>query len=962
MEVAVGIKVAARGLEWDVTEVEPLGSQLRVRLVCVGGDLAGLEWDVLYPTETLSILRTDPDPDEAASLLDWRRYHIARLLEQIPGAPVPMGRVTIEAFQRVPLLRALDMVRPRLLLADGVGLGKTIQAGLIAAELLIRRRVHRILIVCPPGPLLCQWEQEMRLRFGLRFTMITDSLSLRQARQGLELGGNLFDATALCLTSVDFAKRDEVLAELERVSWDLVIIDEAHHCVGEDNQRARLAGVLSRRSDGLLLLTATPHDGRDTHFAALMALLDPSLVDGAGRLIGTSYRRHVIRRLKSHLLTPEGAPLFRERVVTPVRVDVTGLPTVQAFHRALSALVAPRLQKPRDRTDLTDALAFVSLLKRSMSTIAACLATLRVVAERYGTKPQRERRRALRAHHRRVATFGVLAAAEEAEIADLEAEEIAASLADAHADLCALIGLGEAAAAHDPKLSALLLEIRLIRLQHPNANILVYTEYTDSQQAAVRALAGIDGTLLTISGADGEAERSRAAERCAEEDGIVLISTDSLAEGLNLHQRCFHLIHLDLPYNPNRLEQRNGRIDRYGQKHDPQIRYLFLAGTFEERLLLRLIAKYEKARACLSFMPNTLGVGADPARLHEPLFLGFAEDLFSSMPRLVHSLDLAAEDTDSDAYRELLREIDRGFQSFDHMAVRHGWLSGGETGDFPRLSNVSGIDLAAFVKSTLVPEGDAYRVPTQWLADLAGLPGVDVNHQQVRLADHPDQLRDPSGRPLAYPGRTHPLTRRAIASVRTGRVSAAQGSTLGLLVTYVVEAALMLRHVFALHLSPNGLVAEQDDILAFAGRAICPDGLWQKLFADWAPAAMEAAAQHAAEVGKRVAAASSSAHYNRNEQAAAAAQAWLARRSQELCGPLVSVFDDLFDARALPATWQSCPVPEQRLAEFAADPAIAPGPRREAAEAVARMQALRAGQPPFPRHVIRPLGLLMLVP
>ena len=117
--------------------------------------------------------------------------------------------------------------------------------------------------------------------------------------------------------------------------------------------------------------------------------------------------------------------------------------------------------------------------------------------------------------------------------------------------------------------------------------------------------------MLAISGVDSERERTRIAERCAEEDGIILVSTDSLAEGLNLHQRCFNLIHLDLPYNPNRLEQRNGRIDRYGQERDPQIRYLYLAGTFEERLLLRLIAKYEKARAHLTFMPDTLGVTAD---------------------------------------------------------------------------------------------------------------------------------------------------------------------------------------------------------------------------------------------------------------------------------------------------------------------------------------------------------------
>src|SRR5271166_2826855 len=302
MEISVGIKVAARGLEWDVTEVEPLGPQQRVRLACARGDLQGLEWDVLYPAEPVTILRTEPRPGDVGPLDDWRRYHIAWLLDQIPGAPAAPGRVAIEAYQRVPLLRALGMVRPRLLLADGVGLGKTIQAGLIAAELVVRRRAHRILIVCPPGPLLRQWEQEMRVRFGLRFTPITNSASLQDARRGLELGGNPFDATALCLTSMDFAKSDRVLAELERAAWDLVIIDEAHHCVGgsgagEDSQRRLLAEVLARRGNGLLLLTATPHDGHDPHFASLIALLDPSLVDGVGRLLGTAYRRHVVRRL-----------------------------------------------------------------------------------------------------------------------------------------------------------------------------------------------------------------------------------------------------------------------------------------------------------------------------------------------------------------------------------------------------------------------------------------------------------------------------------------------------------------------------------------------------------------------------------------------------------------------------------------------------------------------------------------
>jgi superfamily II DNA or RNA helicase len=964
MEVSVGIKVAARGLEWDVTEVEALGSQQRVRLACRGGDLAGLEWELLYPAETLSVVHNDPRPDEAAPLDAWRRFHIARLLERIPGEPTAPGRVAIEAYQRVPLLRALDMVRPRLLLADGVGLGKTIQAGLIASEMLVRRRAHRILIVCPPGPLLRQWEQEMRIRFGLRFTAIVDAATLRQARRGLELGGNPFEATALCLTSMDFAKSDRPLAELERVAWDLVIIDEAHHCVGEENQRRCLAEVLARQADGLLLLTATPHDGHDPHFASLISLLDPSLVDGAGRLIGTAYRRHIVRRLKSHIRSASGAPLFRERIVIPIRVDVTDAVQVGAFHKALSALVAPRLQRSRDRTGLTDALAFVSLLKRSMSTISACLATLRVVADRYGTAPLKERQRALRTYRRRIAQFGVLGAADEEEFAELEAEEIAASLSDAGTanDLRALIRLGEAAVPHDPKLAALVLEVRLIRLRHENANVIIYTEYADSQRAAVEALAGIGGTILSISGVDSEAERSQAAERFAAEENIVLVSTDSLAEGLNLHQRCFHLIHLDLPYNPNRLEQRNGRIDRYGQRNDPEIRYLFLAGTFEERLLLRLIAKYEKARACLSFMPNTLGVSADPASLHEPLFRGFAEDLFSATPRLIHSLDLAAEDTDSDAYRDLLREIDRAFRSFDHMAVRHGWLSGGETRDMPPAETNAGIDLPAFVASTLVPDAGVHRVPPGWADDLDGLAGFDRITGTVHLTADPNQLHDALGRKLLYPGRSHPLTRRAIAATRTGRVSSAKSDTVSLLVTYTVEIGSLLRDVVALRLFPDGSVTEQPDFLAIAEQVAACDGPWNRLFAGWASDAIAAAGPTATAIAEKIAATFDAAHMDRIHRDTCLLHTWLERRVIEICGSIIPRTGDLFDTEPPADDWHSCPLPELRLSHFIADPA-APGPKRhDAADVLARFHTRMAHRPPLPPPSVCILGMLMLVP
>src|SRR6202042_641305 len=178
----------------------------------------------------------------------------------------------------------------------------------------------------PAGPLLVQWDQELRHRFGLRFAPVTDAASLQAQRRKLELGGNPFDAIALCLVSLDFVKQERVLEELERSTWDLAVIDEGNHCIGSpaaidraDTQRRRLAEVIARRCDGLLLLTATPHDGYDPHFASLIELLDPSLVDGRGGLIGAAYRRHVVRRLKSHIRGhATGAPLFRERRVVPV--------------------------------------------------------------------------------------------------------------------------------------------------------------------------------------------------------------------------------------------------------------------------------------------------------------------------------------------------------------------------------------------------------------------------------------------------------------------------------------------------------------------------------------------------------------------------------------------------------------------------------------------------------------------
>jgi superfamily II DNA or RNA helicase len=999
---AVGSQVGARGLTWDVIEVTPLGAQTRLRLRCTTGDLAGLEWDLLHPAEQVEPLRAELRPDAPGPLAAWRLYHQACLLEQILGPDDALlatpGRVRIEPYQVVPLIRALELSRPRLLLADGVGLGKTVEAGLIASELIARRRAHRILAIVPAGPLLVQWAQELRHRFGLRFTVVADSTDLQQQRRHLELGGNPFDAIALCLMSLDFAKQERVLEELERSAWDLAIIDEAHHCIAsaaseaEETQRRRLAEVVARRSDGLLLLTATPHDGYDPHFASLIELLDSSLVDGRGGLVGTAYRRHVVRRLKSHIRDPAtGAPLFRQRKVIPVRVAIEAVP-VRRFHQRLAALITPRLSTS------DDALAFIGLLKRSVSTVSACINTLRVVAERHAQPAdteslRRERARALHNYRKRLRRFGVLDDNDESELADLEIDCIAAELRDlppAVDALAKLIALGEGAARFDPKLIAVVHEVDAIRAKQPTANVLIYTEYADSQLAAVRALQeAIEGEVLSINGRDGERERSRIADRFTERDGIVVVSTDSLAEGLNLQQRCCHLIHLDLPYNPNRLEQRNGRIDRYGQIRDPQIRYLYLAGTFEERLLLRLIAKYEKARAHLDVMPETLGVTADRSEYGAGLVAGFADKqagLFDDEPAVIRTVDRVAEESGAGSYRDLQREIDRAFDGFDRSAVRHGWFSEPVSDGVSVPRHHSDIDLPAFVAAAITAETgqrqasqSILRLPPDWLDGLDGLPGFDRVEGVIRLTSDASMFRDTSGHPLAYLGRAHPVVRRACASVRRGHtagfdrrvsVAAAVGDTPAALLTYVAELRSKVRceyrWVLAVLLSASGLtveIAEPEGWLHWPEPRT--DVGWRDTWAQWLPERLpmvEATANAAMHrQAERLAAANQSIYHRETQQL----QAWLGRRTEEICGKYVPRITDLFGNAPSGPDWQQHAAPLDRLAGLAADPNSPAAPRREAAKVVALYQrrnedlaAYACLAPP----ALSALGMLMLVP
>jgi ERCC4-related helicase len=1010
------------------------------------------------------------DPVHAGRLREWLLYHQAFLLEQALGPHALLaaqpGRLEIQPYQLVPVIRALSMSRVRLLLADGVGLGKTVEAGLVLAELMARRLAQRILIVSPAGPLLEQWRMEMRDRFGLKFKVV-DRTALDEIRRQVELGANPFDHIPLALTSVDFLKQERVLAELERASYDVIIIDEVHHCVDlgnaglrDDSLRRRLAVVLAGRCDSLLLLTATPHDGNDRSFASLCELLDPSLVDSRGLLRGERYQRYVVRRLKRHIRNAQGQPMFAEREVKPCRVVVKASEN-QNFvdlSKKLLDLVAPELKRAlRDRR-YNDVLSFFALLKISVSTVKACRSTLGVVLNRYreavkgaveDQESRRERIRTLREARRRLDRFGVVSAAEEAEVQDLELDDVAQQLADLERQrrsedrkigrdqsltekLEEIVNLADKAINHDPKIASLLNELDKIRKTEPNSNVLVYTEYTTSQDAVVEALKAAKYNVLTLSGEDpyGNPKRSREkveekaddelrtrleiTERFRNADDIILVCTDAAAEGLNLHQRCHHLIHLELPFNPNRLEQRNGRIDRYGQKFPPVVRYLHLAGTFEENILLRLIAKWERQRRALNVVPNTLGLTADSDLVMRPLLQGFVDTegkLFEDNPvKFTLTEGDPAEGADG-SVRELLDEIDRCFKTFEKTAKNNAWLAdAGLHADDSALKaaghardagdQAANVDLAQFVVDAVRRQGGKCEgeltdsvfyltLPADWRLDLADVPGCDPDSRTIRLTMNKDILIDKQKRLVGYLGRAHPLVRHAIDRVRHTSLGGSAGqidsrtavvnATVpepSLYCTYLARinssAGRELERVVAVRLSQSGEPAFCPDskdwlCLASLDSAVSPIGVWEHQFASWAPARLELARKIAADNFNPMVQAFLKEAQELIAREKTELEKWVNERIAEIIPSVAASTPDLFSApsakklsaKPVPTT------PEERLEMIHSDSSQSKTLRNHAENTLKqykkRSESLKFRGQFSPPEVI-PLGLLMVIP
>jgi len=449
-----------------------------------------------------------------------------------------------------------------------------------------------------------------------------------------------------------------------------------------------------------------------------------------------------------------------------------------------------------------------------------------------------------------------------------------------------LVSLADQAADQDPKLQELLGLIQAIRKEDPAASILIYTEYVDSLNAVTKYLSTKDvGEVMTICGDDKDSDRRKTTERFRTQERLILVSTDAAAEGLNLHQRCHNLIHLELPFNPNRLEQRNGRIDRYGQEHDPIVRYIYLRGTFEERILLRLIVKYERQRERLTFVPNTLGIETSTEIGSSRLLKGLMDEdtrLFQVQEQAADFLASEGPVASDEATQELLQEIDRSLKTFEQAARTHAWLGDAglnaeekllsEATEAREKGTAAGIvDLAAFVRDAVLFDGGDLKgsidspvfrltLPPAWSHGLEETIGYDPETRTVRLTTSIEVISDGDRNPVAFLGRAHPLVRRALDRVRSitygsgadalqdHRVSAVQRAVPApeLLFTFLARVASRagreLERVIGVRLPQAGQPEVLLDASQWSGMADPECGIrtvqvWERHFAPWAGSA-----------------------------------------------------------------------------------------------------------------------------
>lgn len=613
MSFEVGERVIFRSLPWEVADVS---SATYIELFGRGRENQGLRVKVIPDLEPIARAEAPPLTwtlgDPGWDPLQWKALHDAFRLTLSHGrghlGAVDWGRLVLEPYQLVPLRRIETLPFPRLLLADDTGLGKTAEAGLILFRLLQRRRADRVLILCRARPEPERWQAELREKFGIETVVINDGQDYARLRRQVPSHLNLFGYVPRLVMSMHFAAQRHIVDDLRRVRWDVAIIDEAHH-VAERGSATKalteLARVVAASSEALLLLTGTPHDGKGESFASLLRLLDPYAVVDPDRLDPAIVRPLIVRRLKTHVVKADGSRFLRRRI-TVLDVEKHRTPAERRLERELRRYTAALRQRADElegqgRRSEAMGVSFLEtfLRKRLASSVYALTVSLRNRLARVQGRalpPEDETTPEDRAQQPLDLAPMVLP--------DGRTEE---------AVLQALIALAEKVPEGSEGKVRGLLELLARLLADPQEKVVIFTEFVDTLEMLARVLdgAGWQGQYVTYHGATPSQEREALRCRFLEDPTTrIFLATDAASEGINLQKACKRLIHMEIPWNPNRYEQRNGRIDRYGQTRPPEIYLLVATRSLEQRVAQIVVEKLERIAEQLGSVANVFPLAA----------------------------------------------------------------------------------------------------------------------------------------------------------------------------------------------------------------------------------------------------------------------------------------------------------------------------------------------------------------
>lgn len=790
---------------WAVTAVNKTKAHAkqvihRVSLDCLSDDALGENIQVIWEREiapafvestSLPSISTSDDPslfDAFIRSLQWGSSSLA--IGDMLQAPF-RGGVQMEEYQLAPVIRATNMPRVRLLLADDVGLGKTIEAGLVAQELIHSHRARRVLIVCP-AHLKIKWIDEMAEKFGLEFKVI-DRDSVLKMRKEYGPSINPWASFPRLVTSIDYLKTEHPRRLFDEFTrrrleespnnrpWDLLILDEAHNAAPSgkkqyvrDSERTSLLRSISEQFEHKMFLTATPHNGYRESFTGLLEILDNLRFSRGTDLDKAQLSAVTIRRLKQDIFNPDGSPRFPKRVILPrdeksdPQLYVTLPSEEQNLFNLLNAYTESRLTSVDKRSERPLQFILTLLKKRALSSPLALRESLIVHTENAGVKGELGIGASL---------FNSLEQKEAEDWSDDEDKEdnleaatsaasklITALTAEEKNMLQRMFEIVDKQVSHfsiqeDSKAAALIAWINTNLRNGDQWNgerVIIFTEYKHTLNYLERLLEkhGFLDATRTIIGGMKDSDRQKINDEFqapnSETNVRILLATDAASEGADFQKHCRNLIHYEIPWNPIRLEQRNGRVDRHGQKaNEVRIHHFVFKNQEDSEFLKHIVDKVETIRNDLGSVSALIADNVRKKALGQAVNLEAIDD--DARRRLAHE-EMALEARENESVAQMVEALNRARSALD--------ISESNQLDLLRQAlSLEGYNEA--INDLGDDEFSLTRVPTAWTECKAY---VSMDYLQKRLSFNRDKAREDDAVGIVH--LDHPLMRRAISTFR----------------------------------------------------------------------------------------------------------------------------------------------------------------------------------------------------